>query len=180
METEKKIYTTVVIVTLVGLLFSCIVGALAGGVAGFLVGQRQGRVAAERALGEGFSMMPGMHQVPSPWQDEVPVPKPGPGTSPANIEGALVLDVVPGTPADNAGLQAGDIITAIDRTPVDATHLLPDVIGQYRPGDRVTVRFWRGDQEESATVRLTANPDDAGKAYLGIYFETLSSSRPGD
>jgi S1-C subfamily serine protease len=167
-ETEKKIYTTVVIVALVGLLFSCIAGAVAGGVAGFLVGQRQARIVAERAVSGSVQVMPRLRQLP------------GFGATPSGIEGALIVDVVSGTPASEAGLQVGDVIVAIDRTPVDANHPLGDVIGQYQPGDRITVQYWRGDQQESVTVRLAENPRTAGAPYLGVYFEMQNSSQPGD
>jgi predicted metalloprotease with PDZ domain len=167
-ETERKIYTTVVIVALVGLLFSCVAGALAGGVAGFLVGQRQGRIAAEQAVSGAVQVMPRFRQLP------------GFGATPSGVEGALIVDVVSGTPASEAGLQAGDVIVAIDRTPVDGNHPLGDVIGQYQPGDRVTVQYWRGEQQESVTVRLTQNPEVAGTPYLGVYFEMQNSSQPGD
>jgi membrane-associated protease RseP (regulator of RpoE activity) len=180
METEKKMYTIVVVVALVGLVFSCVAGALAGGVAGFFVGQRQGRIAAERALSGGLGVMPRVEEVPGSGQGQEPVPFPGPRAVPSSVEGALVVNVVSDTPADQAGLQVGDVIVAVDRTPVNGNHPLPDVIGQYQPGDRVTIHFWRGDGEQSVTVKLAAHPDDASKAYLGVYFEMQDTSRPQD
>jgi membrane-associated protease RseP (regulator of RpoE activity) len=165
----RKIYTTVVIVAVVGLLFSCVAGALAGGLAGFLVGQRQARLVAERTLSGNLGILPKIQQLPGQGQQAVPVPVPG--TAPSGIAGAAIVSVVPGTPAEQAGLQAGDVIVAIDRTPVDANHPLPDVIAQYQPGDRVTIEFWRDNQQQSVTVRLGTNPDNASMAYLGIYFE---------
>jgi membrane-associated protease RseP (regulator of RpoE activity) len=165
----KKIYTTVVIVAVVGLLFSCVAGALAGGMAGFLVGRRQGRIAAEQALSGNMGILPRIQQLPGQGQQAVPVPVPQ--TAPSGIEGAVIVNVVPGTPAEQAGLQAGDIIVAIDRTPVNTNHPIADVIAQYQPGDRVTIEFWRDNQQQSITVKLGANPDNAGMAYLGIYFE---------
>jgi S1-C subfamily serine protease len=92
---------------------------------------------------------------------------------PAGTEGTIVVEVIRDTPAYEAGLQAGDIILAIDRMPVDAWHTLPDAIRQYEPGDRITVRFWRAGQIESVRVKLGEHPDNPGQAYLGIYFETL-------
>jgi membrane-associated protease RseP (regulator of RpoE activity) len=167
----KKVYTTVIVIAVVGLLFSCVAGALAGGVAGLLLGQRQGRLAAERTLSGNLGAMPRIEQVPVPRQDEHPVPFTTPEQAPSDVTGALVVEVVSGTPAEQAGLQSGDVIVAIDNTPVNAIHPLPDVIGQYQPGDRVTVHLSRGGQQQSVTVRLGNNPSNPGQAYLGIYFE---------
>jgi S1-C subfamily serine protease len=41
--------------------------------------------------------------------------------------------VVPGGPADMAGLQEGDVLTAIDDQRIDSTHPLDDILAQYRP-----------------------------------------------
>jgi PDZ domain-containing secreted protein len=47
------------------------------------------------------------------------------------------------------------------------------VVGQYEPGDRVTVYFLRAGEKESALVKLAAHPDDPERAYLGVSFETM-------
>jgi S1-C subfamily serine protease len=180
MEKEKQnIYTVVAIVVLVGVLLSCVVGALAGGATGFLVGRRQGQAAAERALEQGWRDLPRFGvEVPMPWRGEGRIPEPDPegavppfGVQPLGMEGALITEVVPGTPAEAAGLEADDIIIAVDRTPIDSSHLLQDVIRQHEPGDRVTIRFWRADEEDAVLVKLAKHPDDPGRAYLGIYFQ---------
>ena len=54
-----------------------------------------------------------------------------------------------------------------------AHHPLPEVIGQYEPGDRVVLQLQRGLEEDSVQVKLTAHPEEPGKAYLGIYYETI-------
>jgi membrane-associated protease RseP (regulator of RpoE activity) len=167
----RKIYTTVAIVALVGLLFSCVAGAVAGGVAGFLVGQRQGRLVAERVVSGSVGAAQQAIPVPTPGVELHPGPFAAPRQAPSDVAGALVVEVVSGTPADQAGLQAGDVIVAIDSTPVNAIHQLPDVIAQYQPGDQVTVHFWRDGRQQAVTVGLGTNPDNSGQAYLGIYFE---------
>jgi S1-C subfamily serine protease len=164
-EERQKIYTVVAIVVVVGLLFSCVAGALAGGLTGFLVGRRQGKVAAEQTLERELSNLPGFRmEYPMPWQEPIPLP---------GRAGALIVEVIANTPADRAGLEAGDIITAIDRIPIDANHLLPDAIGQYEPDDWITVHFWRANRQDSEPVKLSEHPDDPGRAYLGVYFEMM-------
>jgi hypothetical protein len=177
MEEEKnKIYTVVALLAVATLLLSCIVGALAGGVAGFVVGRRQARVAAEQVFEEGIMTLPEFDEG-MPWhrQEEHPMFPPDLDEEfpPFDTGGALIVEVIPGTPADEADLEEGDIITAVDRTPIDVDRLLPDVLGQYEPGDLVTIRFWREGREESARIKLAAHPDNPRRAYLGVYYEML-------
>lgn len=157
MEEKRKIYIIVALIGLVAALFGCIVGAATGGMAGFLIGQRQAETTTQRDMED------------MPWMEQMPWFQPRQG-----VEGALVVDVVAGTPADEAGLQEGDIITAIDRTPIDANHELADVVQQYQPGDRMTVHFLRNNAEQSVRVELGTNPDTASQPYLGIYYQMLS------
>jgi serine protease Do len=50
--------------------------------------------------------------------------------------------VVPGGPADLAGLQEGDVVTAIDDQRIDASHSLDDILSQYRPEDQDPIEVW--------------------------------------
>ena len=69
--------------------------------------------------------------------------------------------IVPGGPADQAGLQAGDIITAIDGTALDATHPLDLVTSQHAPGDSIKVDVLRNGQTVHLTVVLGTRPATA-------------------
>ncbi len=66
--------------------------------------------------------------------------------------------VVTGGPADKAGLQAGDIITAVDGTPLDATHPLDLVMSQHAPGQTVTLDVLRNGQTTQLQVSLGTRP----------------------
>ena len=70
-------------------------------------------------------------------------------------EGALVLDVTAGTPAAEAGLRRGDVITGIGGDEVSSSEDLSSAIRKRAPGDRVEVRWQRGPEERSATVTLS-------------------------
>lgn len=91
--------------------------------------------------------------------------------------GATITYVEPGSPADNAGLQRGDVITAVDSTTIDANHELATVIGAYGPGNTVTITYrqWRTGQTATASVTLGQNPSDNARPYLGIEY----SDTPG-
>ena len=66
--------------------------------------------------------------------------------------------VFPGSPAERAGLKAGDIITAIDGTPVNADQDLSEQILQKSPGDMITLRVLRSGSTRDISVTLGVLP----------------------
>ncbi len=76
-------------------------------------------------------------------------------------KGALLSEVTQDSPAENAGLKAGDIITKINSTEIrDPRHLLLTV-GQFAPGTEVTLSYLRDGQQRTATVKLARRDEDA-------------------
>ena len=65
--------------------------------------------------------------------------------------------VVPGSPAEAAGLQTGDVITAVDGEPLDEGDLAQSVL-PHKPGDEVTLRIARGQSIEEITITLGEYP----------------------
>lgn len=55
--------------------------------------------------------------------------------------------IVPGSPADKAGLRSGDIITKIDQYEIGKNGSMSSITGQYRPGDTVTLTILRSGKE---------------------------------
>ncbi|NJP06020.1 MAG: PDZ domain-containing protein [Chloroflexaceae bacterium] len=74
--------------------------------------------------------------------------------------GALVISVEPGTPADQAGLQDGDIITALDSTSLAQDNSLRYVLIQYQPGDTVELTVLRDGRELQLELTLGTRPKD--------------------
>ncbi|HZU73587.1 MAG TPA: trypsin-like peptidase domain-containing protein [Acidimicrobiales bacterium] len=72
----------------------------------------------------------------------------------APTTGAVVASVTPNSPADNAGLQVGDVITALGRTTVASATDLTQAVRQHKPGDRVDLTVFRGSQQLTITVVL--------------------------
>jgi serine protease Do len=66
--------------------------------------------------------------------------------------------VVESGPAAQAGVQPGDIITAVDGAALDATHPLDLVMSQYAPGTSVKLDILRNGQTTQATVVLGTRP----------------------
>jgi S1-C subfamily serine protease len=75
--------------------------------------------------------------------------------------GILVGSVLSNGPAAQAGLRAGDVITAIDGRSVRTMAELADRLSGYRPGDSITVTINRAGQEQQVPVTLQAWPADA-------------------
>ena len=62
--------------------------------------------------------------------------------------GALVQGVEPGTPAEKAGIEAGDIIVKVDGKQIDKSGDLPRFIGATKPGSKVSLQLFRRGQHQ--------------------------------
>ena len=69
-------------------------------------------------------------------------------------EGALVASVSEKSPADKAGIKAGDIILEFDGKKVDTMRKLPKLVAQTEVGKRVSVKIWRNQKLISKHVLL--------------------------
>jgi serine protease DegQ len=72
--------------------------------------------------------------------------------------GVVVLDVVSGGPAAKAGLQPGDVITAINGKQVSNVEDFLSILRPLHPGDTVTVSYLRGSAKREARVVLADRP----------------------
>jgi len=77
-------------------------------------------------------------------------------------EGALIVSVVPGSAAGEAGMERGDIVTAIDGEAVDSMATLAGRIRAHESGDSVEITIVRGDDEQTLTVTLGSAPTEQG------------------
>lgn len=75
------------------------------------------------------------------------------------------LAVIPGSPADKAGLMENDIILEVDGTKIDNTNgkSLSDLIAQHKVGDTVTLKVWHKGQEKDVQVTLTERNTNGSK-----------------
>ncbi|HEX9968935.1 MAG TPA: trypsin-like peptidase domain-containing protein [Acidimicrobiales bacterium] len=69
-------------------------------------------------------------------------------------EGAVVVSTAAGSPAENAGLRAADVITSFAGTKITTAEGLVSAVQSKKPGDRVELAFHRGTQERRVTVTL--------------------------
>lgn len=86
-------------------------------------------------------------------------------TEKAEAKGVTVRQVGKDTPAEKAGLQVGDVITAIDDHAIDEPQSLFETIGSYKPGDEVKVTYLRKGQEKKASAILGKHQADLGNLY---------------
>ena len=69
-------------------------------------------------------------------------------------QGAIIRVVTPDLCGAKAGLQAGDIVTKIDNTDVPSASDLTSAIGNYKPGDKVTLTIFRSGETKTVEVTL--------------------------
>jgi S1-C subfamily serine protease len=98
------------------------------------------------------------------------------GLNPGATSGALVESVQPSSPAQQAGLQAGntqanagnnqvvlggDVIQAVDNQPVKTSDDLVNIVDGKKPGDVVQVEVIRGGKPQTVAVTLGVRPNQA-------------------
>ena len=96
------------------------------------------------------------------------------GMPDSDIHGVVVDDYTgDNSPAKEAGIEQGDVITALDGQPVNYTAQLQQIIGFKKPGDKVAVTFWRqGIGQKTVSVRVIGASSDMDK--------TLARSKGGN
>ncbi len=102
-----------------------------------------------------------------------------------NTRGVLVREVEQGTPADRAGLKQGDVITALNNTPIADDNAFRNQVARTQPGTDIQLTILRNGKEQQLratlaelTVKNAANDQsgkddstsnsDTGKLGLGV------------
>ncbi len=102
----------------------------------------------------------------------------------AKPQGALVSAVEKASPAEKAGLAAGDVILAVNGTSIEQSSDLPRVIGDLKPGQSAALKIWRGGATREIKVSLGEIPSDkvagaaepaANPGRLGLAVRPLSA-----
>jgi putative serine protease PepD len=76
----------------------------------------------------------------------------------SSASNARLASVIPGMPAAEAGLRAGDVITGIAGQSVSSGTEVQAAIGSKKPGDKVRLTYTRDGQSHTVTVTLTNRP----------------------
>ena len=81
--------------------------------------------------------------------------------------GALVASVTPTGPAEDAGIQAGDVILQFNGQEITQMRSLPRIVAETDVGREVDVLIWRRGDEQTVRVTLGELPDEAALAQMG-------------
>jgi len=73
-------------------------------------------------------------------------------------KGALIISVSSGSPADEAGLRAGDVITELDAEDISTAADLTTAISSHQIGDQVEIVYYRGSVQKVANATLEESP----------------------
>jgi len=90
-----------------------------------------------------------------------------------NAHGALVNEVIKGSPAEKAGLQRGDIILKYDGQPVKEISDLPRLVAATQIDTQVKIDIFRDGKERTVKVRIGRLDDGEGK-------DAVSADKTGD
>ena len=93
-----------------------------------------------------------------------------------DARGALVASVEPGSAAEKAGLQAGDVVLGVDGKQIGESADLPRVIGEKRPGTRIRMEVWRDGRSRDVVATLDElTADTFASAYTPSQVESLNA-----
>ncbi len=110
----------------------------------------------------------------------------------SNTEGALVLEVSEDSPAEEGGVEPGDVILEFDGRRVEEMRKLPRIVAETKIGTRVKLVVWRKGREKTLTITLgeleegeeieeasSAGPKEKslrGESFLGMKLSALNRS----
>lgn len=69
-------------------------------------------------------------------------------------QGALIGGVIPGQPAEQAGIEPGDVILKIDGTDTNSPEELQRTVMSKKPGQTVTAQIWRDGKTKNIKIKL--------------------------
>lgn len=94
-----------------------------------------------------------------------------------SMNGALVQSVEPGSPAEKAGIEHGDVVTRVDSEAVNTPQDLIDYVSARAPGTDVRVTVIRGGHNKVLTVKLGQRNSGGADQSAGTGSDKGDSSR---
>jgi len=93
-----------------------------------------------------------------------------------DLTGVYVSEINDNSAAEQAGIEKGDVITEINGIRVQSPSELQELVGRYRPGDKITVTLKRKDKMKQIDVILRNLQGDTGVVKAGT-FETILGAK---
>lgn len=97
-----------------------------------------------------------------------------------DLNGALVEEVIPESPAELAGLRHGDVVRSVDGQPIEDSKMLQQIIAHKKPGQSVQLNVLRSGEPMEIVVelvkfpvKLAETPVVPKKSVLGLSVEEL-------
>jgi S1-C subfamily serine protease len=77
---------------------------------------------------------------------------------PADLRGAAIVAIVPGSPAEDAGIEEGDVIVALNGRDITSSENLSEVLADLTPGDSVTIDLVNQNGRRTIQAELAQRP----------------------
>lgn len=78
----------------------------------------------------------------------------------------MIIEVLPSSPAAKAGLKKNDIITHINNEKIESPAALYEIIGQFKPLEKIVLTYIREGKKSSVEIELAANKNKETSSYL--------------
>jgi 2-alkenal reductase len=127
-------------------------GSVAEGL-GFAIPMNTARAIAEQIIEQGYFARPYMGVSFQPINPEIAARYDLPAEW-----GVFITNVEPGSPASEAGIQEGDIITRVGDIALDETHSYVNALFSYQPGDQIPLVVMRNGQQTGLQITLGEAP----------------------
>jgi len=92
--------------------------------------------------------------------------------------GALIAQVMPNSPAMDAGLQPGDIITRYNGKEIGRSTELPHLVGRTKPGEKAKLNVVRQGKERTFTITIGTLPDEEARPKAKEAEEPVKADNP--
>jgi membrane-associated protease RseP (regulator of RpoE activity) len=169
MERNNNSTVWIIVVGVLILIVACFLCALLGGLGAYAL--------AYRATESRMPPVPSFEIAPDSRVPVVPVTPAPFGEAPMGAY-AMVVAVTPNSPAEEAGIIVGDIITHIDSQELSQSRGPADIISGLRRGDTVDIVVLRGNETMVLRAVLGRNPENASAPWLGITYRLMEAG-PG-
>lgn len=169
-ENGNKAPSWVWIVLVIAVIASLGCGMVFGCAGGYLLGQRT----PWRGWEEPYEPEEWFEMPRAPRMPDMPDLMP---RLPDVERGAMVVSVTWDSPADRAGIQRGDLITAVNGEPLTADRDLAQIIQSFEPGDTITLTVWRAVDGETLQLEVELGErkinGQESVAFLGVRVNTI-------